>query len=444
MKLAIASLVALAAATALATSSWAAPLDPPATVAAIIAVTAKNWPELDALYKDIHAHPELGHQETRTAALLAAKMRGLGLEVTEHVGGTGVVAILKNGPGPVVMVRTELDALPMEEKTGLPYASRVQVTEGDKTTFVAHSCGHDNHMAWWVGTAEALLALKSQWSGTVMFIAQPAEETVGGASGMLKDGLFTRFPKPDFGFAAHVSNLPVGTVIVKDGGYNSNADALDIVFKGRGAHGSMPSASIDPIVEAAHFVTDVQTVVSRQKDAGTFGVITIGAFQAGTVGNIIPDHAELKLTLRSFSPDVRQLLLDGVTRTANAAAAMAEAPPPVITSEGAAAAVVNDHDLAVKVGATLAAAGGDKTILLPASAPGISASEDYSEFIIAGVPSLYMTVGGYDAATLADYKAKGEPVPTNHSPFFAPDHNAAIPTGIRTLTLAVLTVAPAK
>jgi hippurate hydrolase len=342
------------------------------------------------------------------------------------------------------MVRTELDALPMEEKTGLPYASHVQVTDGDKTTFVAHSCGHDNHMAWWVGTAEALLALKSQWSGTVMFIAQPAEETVGGASGMLKDGLFTRFPKPDFGFAAHVSNLPVGTVIVKDGGYNSNADALDIVFKGRGAHGSMPSASIDPIVEAAHFVTDVQTVVSRQKDAGTFGVVTIGAFQAGTVGNIIPDHAELKLTLRSFSPEVRQLLLDGVTRTANAAAAMAEAPPPVITSEGAAAAVVNDHDLATKVNATLAAAGGDKTIFLPASAPGISASEDYSEFIIAGVPSLYMTVGGYDAATLADYKAKGEPVPTNHSPFFAPDHNAAIPTGIRALTLAVLTVAPAK
>ena len=440
MKLAIATLVALAATTAL----RAAPLDPAAARAAIDAETAKNWPELDALYKDIHAHPELGHQETRTAALLAAKMRALGLEVTEHVGGTGVVAILKNGPGPVVMVRTELDALPMEEKTGLSYASRVQVSEGDKTTFVAHSCGHDNHMAWWVGTAEALLALKSQWSGTVMFIAQPAEETVGGASGMIKDGLFTRFPKPDFGFAAHVSNLPVGTVIVKDGGYNSNADALDIVFKGRGAHGSMPSASIDPIVEAAHFVTDVQTVVSRQKDAGTFGVITIGAFQAGTVGNIIPDHAELRLTLRSFSPDVRQLLLDGVTRTANAAAAMAEAPPPVITSEGAAAAGVNDHDLAVKVGATLAAAGGDKTILLPASAPGISASEDYSEFIIAGVPSLYMTVGGYDAATLADYKAKGEPVPTNHSPFFAPDHNAAIPTGIRTLTLAVLTVAPAK
>ena len=440
MKLAIATLVALAATTAL----RAAPLDPAAARAAIDAETAKNWPELDALYKDIHAHPELGHQETRTAALLAAKMRALGLEVTEHVGGTGVVAILKNGPGPVVMVRTELDALPMEEKTGLSYASRVQVSEGDKTTFVAHSCGHDNHMAWWVGTAEALLALKSQWSGTVMFIAQPAEETVGGASGMIKDGLFTRFPKPDFGFAAHVSNLPVGTVIVKDGGYNSNADALDIVFKGRGAHGSMPSASIDPIVEAAHFVTDVQTVVSRQKDAGTFGVITVGAFQAGTVGNIIPDHAELRLTLRSFSPDVRQLLLDGVTRTANAAAAMAEAPPPVITSEGAAAAVVNDHDLAVKVSAPLAAAGGDKTLFLPASAPGISASEDYSEFIIAGVPSLYMTIGGYDAATLADYKAKGEPVPTNHSPFFAPDHDAAIHTGIRTLTLAVLTVAPAK
>jgi hippurate hydrolase len=444
MKLAIAALAALAAAGA-ATVSRAAPLDPAAATKAIDAVTVKNWPELDALYKDIHNHPELGHHELRTAALLAAKMRALGLTVTEHVGGTGVVAILKNGPGPIVMVRTELDALPMEEKTGLPYASRVQFTgEDGRTTFVAHSCGHDNHMAWWVGTAEALIALKSQWSGTVMFIAQPAEETVGGASGMIADGLFTRFPKPDFGFAAHVSNLPVGVVIVKDGGYNSNADAIDIVFKGRGAHGSIPSASIDPIVEAAHFVTDVQTVVSRQKDAGTFGVITVGAFQAGTVGNIIPDHAEVKLTLRSFTPEVRKLLLDGVTRTANAAAAMADAPPPVITSEGSAAAVVNDHDLAVKIEATLAASGGDKPQFLPASAPGISASEDYSEFIIAGVPSLYMTVGGYDAATLADYKAKGEPVPTNHSPFFAPDHSAAIPTGTRTLTLAVLTVAPAK
>jgi hippurate hydrolase len=297
-------------------------------------------------------------------------------------------------------------------------------------------------MAWWVGTAEALIALKDHWSGTVMFIAQPAEETVGGASGMIKDGLFTRFPKPQFGFAAHVGNMPINTVFVKDGGYNSNADAIDIVFKGRGAHGSVPSASIDPIVEGAHFVNDVQTVISRQKDAGTFGVITVGAFQAGTVGNIIPDHAELKLTLRSFSPEVRQLLLDGVTRTANADAAMAGAPPPVITSEGAAAAVVNDHDLAAKVYATLSASGGsDKTAFIPASAPGISASEDYSEFIIAGVPSLYMSVGGYDPDVIASYKAKGEPVPTNHSPFFAPDHDAAIHTGVRTLTLAVLTVA---
>ena len=436
MKLAIATLVALAATTAL----RAAPLDPAAARAAIDAETAKHWPELDALYKDIHAHPELGHQETRTAALLAAKMRALGLEVTEHVGGTGVVAILHNGPGPVVMVRTELDALPMEEKTGLPYASRVQVTEGDKTTFVAHSCGHDNHMAWWVGTAEALIALKSQWSGTVMFIAQPAEETVGGASGMIKDGLFTRFPKPDVGFAAHVGNMPAGAVFVKDGGYNSNADAIDIVFKGRGAHGSVPSASIDPIVEAAHFVTDVQTVISRQKEAGTFGVITIGAFQAGTVGIIIPDHAELKLTLRSFSPEVRQLLLDGVTRTANAAAAMAEAPPPVITSEGAAAAVVNDHDLATKVYATLSAAGGDKTMFIPASAPGISASEDYSEFIIAGVPSVFFNIGVYDPARVEAAKAGGPPLPINHSPQFAPVPEPTIRTGVEAMTLAVMNV----
>jgi hippurate hydrolase len=312
-----------------------------------------------------------------------------------------------------------------------------------KPTFVAHSCGHDNHMAWWVGSGEALMALKSHWRGTVMFIAQPAEELVGGAHAMLNDGLFTRFPKPDYGVAAHVMNGPAGTVMVKDGALTSNADALDITFKGRGAHGSMPSASIDPIVEAAHFVTDVQTVVSRQKDAGAFGVVTIGSFQAGSVGNIIPDHAELKLTLRSYAPDVRQLLLDGVRRTANAEAAMAIAPPPEIKLQGSATAVVNDHALALRVADALKAAKEDEITFLSASEAGISASEDYSEFILAGVPSVFMMIGGYDPATIAAYTARGEPVPTNHSPFFAPDHDHAIHTGVRSLTLAVMTLLPA-
>ncbi|RYY07221.1 MAG: amidohydrolase, partial [Alphaproteobacteria bacterium] len=388
----------------------------------------RNYADLAALREDIHAHPELGFHETRTAALLAARMRALGFAVTEKVGGTGIVAILKNGVGPTVLIRTELDALPMEEKTGLSFASRVQAPFNGGTSFVAHACGHDTHMAAWVGAAQALVANKAMWHGTLMFVAQPSEETVGGAKGMIADGLFTRFPKPDYGFAAHVGNTAAGTVTVKDGAATSNSDAVEIDFKGRGGHGSMPSLTIDPIVMAARFVTDVQTVISRQKDAGTFGVVTVGSFQAGSVGNIIPDHAQLKLTLRSFTPEVRTLLLAGVERTARASAEMAGAPAPDIRQPGGTSAVVNDHVLSTRASTFMNAAGGDTVTFVPATAPGWSASEDYSAFIDAGVPSVYFSVGGYAPARLADYAKRNEPVPTNHSPFFAPDERPAIMT----------------
>lgn len=400
----------------------------------------QNYTALDALYRDLHSHPELGMQETRTAAVLAQKMKALGFAVTEKVGGTGLVAVYRNGVGPTVMVRTELDGLPMEEKTGLPYASRAQTMFDGKSTFVAQSCGHDVHMAAWVGTAQALLAMKAQWTGTLMFIAQPAEEQLKGAKAMLDAGLFTKFGKPDFGFAAHVGSDEAGTVLVKDGVTSSNSDSVQIIFKGRGGHGSMPSATIDPIVMGAHFVTDVQSVISRQKDANAFGVVTVGSFQSGTVGNIIPDQAVLKLSLRSFDKTVRQVLLDGVKRTAEASAAMSMAPAPEVTWLYGTAAVMNDHSLAERSAAILKAARGDRVTFLPASAPGWSASEDWSAFVDAGVPSVYFTIGGYDAATLAGYKARGEAVPSNHSPFFAPDHDKAIRTGIRTLALAVLMV----
>jgi hippurate hydrolase len=212
-----------------------------AAKARIDASLDKNYPELDALYKDIHSHPEVGFQEERTAAILAAKMRKLGFEVTEHVGKTGVVAVYKNGPGPVVLVRTELDALPMEEKTGLSYASRFQQTVDGKLTFTDHACGHDSHMAWWVGTAQALLAMKDQWHGTLVFIGQPAEEIISGAKAMLDDGLFTKFPKPDYAFAAHVGPGPVGEVSIKQGVVTSASDTLAVTFHGVGAHGSMPN-----------------------------------------------------------------------------------------------------------------------------------------------------------------------------------------------------------
>jgi amidohydrolase len=393
------------------TVARASPPDAGAEKSQIDRQLTADYPHLEALYRSIHSHPELGFQEVRTAALLAQEMRKLGFQVTEKVGRTGIVAIYHNGPGPTVMVRTELDALPLKELTGLPYASEAKGVYGGKDTFITHACGHDIHMAWWVGTAQALLAMKSQWSGTLMFIGQPAEELGQGAKAMLDDGLFTRFPKPDYAFAAHVGPSVANTLFLKSGTVTSAADAVEITFKGRGAHGSAPAESIDPIVIGAHFVTDVQTVISREKDPSAFGVITVGSFQAGDAGNVIPSEALLRLTLRSYSPEVRSLLLAGVQRTAKAVADMAKAP--------------------------VKAALGDNLIILPSP---ISASEDFSEYAVK-VPSVFFLVGGSDPKMLADSQAKGVAIPVNHSPYFAPVPEPSIKTGVVALTLAVLTVA---
>ena len=415
--------------------------DVAAAKARIDASLDKQYPHLDALYKDLHQHPELGFQETRTAGLLAAEMRKLGFTVTEGVGKTGLVAILKNGEGPVVLVRTELDALPLEEKTGLPYASRAQQQVNGKTFFVDHACGHDSHMAWWVGAAAALVAMKDQWHGTLMFIGQPSEETVGGAKAMVEDGLFKRWPKPDYGFAAHVGPMPAGQVIIKDGVASSASDEIHITFNGVGAHGSMPDKSIDPIVIGSHFVTDVQTVISREKDPNAFGVVTVGAFNGGTVDNIIPDHADLMLTLRSHDDATRKLLIDGVERTARAVAQMGRAPEPAITHPSGTNAVHNDSALSARTAAVMAAAFGKDAAYVPPTLPGGNASEDFSVFIDEGVPSVFFAVGGYDPAMIARYKAEGKPLPVNHSPFFAPVPEPTIKRGAQTLALAVLSVA---
>ncbi len=397
----------------------------------------RGYAQLDALYKDIHEHPELGFQEARTAAKLAAEMRAMGFEVTEHVGGTGIVAIFKNGPGPMVMVRTELDALPLEEKTGLPYASHAtQLWEG-KPTPVDHACGHDIHMTAWVGAAQALVAMKSQWHGTLMFIGQPAEETVGGARAMLADGLFKRFGKPDIGFAQHVSNGPAGTLSYRAGVNSSAADGFEIAFKGRGAHGSRPQLSIDPVVEASRFVVDVQSVISREKDPAAFGVLSVGSIQSGTAGNIIPDGAIVRGTIRSYDEDTRTKLKSGLVRTAKAEAEMSGAPPAVVTFDAGASAVVNDDAITGRTGPIFKAAFGDRAVVAPG--PG-SASEDYSEFIIAGVPSLFWGLGGYDPKVIADAQSKGQVLPSNHSPQFAPIPEPSIRTGVEAMTLAVLGV----
>ncbi|MGR4871909.1 amidohydrolase [Variovorax sp. LARHSF232] len=410
--------------------------------AQISPIVAGMYPSLEALYKDLHAHPELAFQEVRTAAKLAEEMRKLGFEVTEKVGGTGVVAIYKNGAGPTVLVRTELDALPMEEKTGLPYASKAKAQFGGRETFVAHSCGHDVHMASWVGTARTLLAMKDQWKGTLMFVAQPAEETVSGAKAMINDGLFKRFPKPDFAYALHTSATPYGTIGYRAGPTSSNSDSLDITFKGRGGHGSAPDKTIDPITIAARFVTDVQAVVSREKDPAEFGVVTVGAIQGGTVGNIIPDQVVLRGTIRSYKPEVREKLLAGIRRTANAAAAMGGAPEPVVELVAGGAAIVNDEAVVNRTASALKAAFGDGKVV---QVPPITASEDFSEFLNAGVPGMMFFVGTVSPDDwAAARKPGGKPIAFNHSPFFAPVPEPSIKTSVEAMSVAVLTTMAPK
>ena len=428
---------AFLAAACLTFAGSASALDVAADKAAVDRILDAEYPHLDALYKDIHAHPELGHHETRTAALLAKEMRDLGYEVTEHVGGTGLVAILHNGDGPTVMIRTELDALPMQEKTGLPYASTVQTEWEGKTTYVDHSCGHDIHMAAWVGTAKALVALKNRWHGTVMFIGQPAEEMTDGAAGMIRDGLFTRFKKPDYGFALHDGSFEYGYVNYKAGVMSSNSDSLAITFHGRGGHGAKPQQTIDPVLMASRFVVDVQSVISREKDPLQMGVISIGAINGGSAGNIIPDTVTLRGTIRSYDPKVREKLLDGVRRVAAAEAAMAGAPAPDVALVDGGKAVVNDKALLDRTAPVFKAAFGAKAQEL--QYPN-TASEDYSEFIVAGVPSVFFGIGVYSPERVAAANAGGPPLPGNHSPEFAPVPEPTIRTGVEAMTLAVMNV----
>ncbi len=433
------SALASALGLALMSAGAARALNVPAAKAAIDQKLDQQYPRLDALYKDIHSHPELGFQEARTARVLAAQMRALGFEVTEGVGKTGLVAIYRNGPGPTVMVRTELDALPLEEKTGLPYASHATQVWRGKETPVDHACGHDIHMAVWVGVARTLTALKGQWSGTLMFIAQPAEETVGGAQAMLNDGLFTRFKKPDYGFALHVGPGPFGQVAYRSGVVSSNSDDLEVTFTGKGGHGSMPNLTIDPVMMAGRFIVDVQDVISREKDPSRFGVISIGSVQAGAAGNVIPDTALLRGTIRSFDPEVRSRMIDGIGRTARAEAAMAGAPEPKVEVSPGGKAVINDQGLTERSAAVLKTAFAGKAALLSDPNP---ASEDYSEFIIAGVPSFFFSLGGLDPDALAKAKAAHALVAANHSPYFAPVPEPTIRTGVEAMSLVVMNVMP--
>ncbi len=388
------------------------------------------YPEAHSLYVDIHEHPELSGHEVQTSAKLAAKLRELGYNVTEHVGDTGIVAIMKNGPGPTIMLRTELDALPVEEKTGLPYASKVQEhNDAGVDVPVMHACGHDLHMAALIGTADIMAHSKNSWHGTLMLIGQPAEETIGGAQGMIKDGLFTRFPKPDAAVALHVANiLPAGTVGVVPGVYDTNSDSVRITIYGKGGHGAAPQATIDPIVIAARTILSLQTIVSREIKPGEMAIVTVGYVHAGTKNNIIPDHAEMGLTIRTFKADVRKHVLDAITRITDAEAQAAGVPkPPLIEHYEGTDAVYNDPALAEHLKGVLESALGKDNVSV--NGP-ITPSEDFSYFVEQGVPGFYFNLGGADPAKFAAAKESGTMLPSNHSPLFAPDVDPALHTAI--------------
>lgn len=388
------------------------------------------YPQAQALYVDLHQHPELSLHEVNTAAKLAARLRDLGYEVTEKVGGTGVVGILRNGTGPTVMLRTELDALPVEEKTGLAYASTVHTKDdAGHDVSVMHACGHDIHMAAWVGTATIMAQTKKDWHGTLMLIGQPAEETVAGAKNMLADGLFTRFPKPDVGVALHTTNsIPAGKVGFTPEYAASNADTVNITIYGKGGHGASPESTIDPIVIAARVILGLQTIVSREVKPGNPAVITVGYIRGGTKHNIIPDEVHLGLTVRSYTPEVRKHLLAGIERVAKAEAEAAEAPkPPLVQVVETTDALYNDPKLAERLSEVLVRALGPDDVV---KAPPIMASEDYSYFVEAGVPSFYFWLGVANPAKFQEAKASGVQLPSNHSPFFAPDMGPSLKTAI--------------
>jgi amidohydrolase len=388
------------------------------------------YPDAHSLYLDLHEHPELSGQETETAAKLAGKLKAAGYEVTEQVGGTGVIAVLKNGNGATIMLRTELDALPVEERTALPYASKVHAKDdAGRDVAVMHACGHDVHMASLLGTAEIMARSKNTWHGTLILIGQPAEETIGGAEGMIKAGLFTRFPKPDAIVALHVGNeLPAGTVSITPGIYNTNSDSVRITIYGKGGHGAAPHTTIDPIVIAARTILSLQTIASREVKPGELAIVTVGYIRAGTKNNIIPEQAEMGLTIRTYKQDIRKQVLTAIARIAKAEADAAGTPrEPLVEHYEQTDAVYNEPALAERLRAPLEAALGKDYVEITGP---ITPSEDFSYFVEQGVPGFYFSLGGADPQKFAEAKAKGEHLPSNHSSLFAPDVDPALHTGI--------------
>jgi len=395
-------------------------------------------PEIEGLYKDVHSHPELSMQETRTAGLAADRLRSAGFEVTTGVGKTGVVGILRNGDGPTVMLRADMDALPVEEMTGVPYASKIKTQDREgKTVPVGHMCGHDMHVACLAGATKLLAQAREAWHGTLLAVFQPGEETAEGAQAMIDDGLFDRFPKPEVILGQHVMVGPAGTVAGRTGAITSAADSLQIRLFGRGAHGSMPQASIDPVIMAAATVMRLQTVVSREVAAAEAAVVTVGALQAGTKENVIPDEAIIKLNVRTFDAGVRKRVLSAIERIVNAEAAASGAPrPPEITPLDRYPLNVNDPQASARVLKSFQGYFPADRVRHTGAAP---ASEDFGSFGTEWhAPSVFWFFGGTDPDTYAKAKEAGKinELPVNHSPLFAPVLHPTLETGMEALVVA--------
>ena len=418
----------------------------PATATTLSNSIRADMPQLMALYRDLHANPELSMQEVRTPAKLAPEMKKLGFNVTEHVGKTGVVAVMKNGSGPVLMIRADMDALPVREQTGLPFASKVMGKLPDGTeTPVMHACGHDTHVTSFLATARRLVAMKDQWSGTLVMILQSGEETGEGAKAMLDDGLYTRFPKPNYVLAFHDSaSLPAGVIGVTPGYTTANVDNVDIIVRGVGGHGAAPQTTKDPIVLASRIVIALQTLVSREKNPLDPAVVTVGSFQGGSKNNVIPDEAKLQLTVRSYKPEVRKLLLDGIRRIARGEAIAAGVPDdrmPVVTirEEQHTPATFNTERLSNRALELFKARfGAERTTILPP----LMVGEDVGRYWLndQSIAGTLFWVGGVPKAKWEAMSGDTTKLPSLHSPYWAPDAETVISTATEAMTVAALDI----
>jgi hippurate hydrolase len=398
---------------------------------------AANLPKLLDLYQHLHRFPELSNMEAQTAARIAAELRTAGADVTTGVGGHGLVGIIKNGPGPTLMVRTDLDGLPVTEQTGLGFASTVKVKTSEGVESGAmHACGHDIHMTCFIALARYMAAHKDRWSGTLMLIAQPAEERGTGSLAMLKDGLYEKFARPDFGIGMHNDpTIPAGKVGLRAGAATSTSDAVDITLIGRGGHGAQPQSAIDPIIMASQLIVDLQTIISRERRATEPAVITVGSVHAGTQHNIIPNTADLQLTVRSCSDEMRKHLQEAIARKAKAVAISAGAPEPKVTVTEGTPSVINNADLTARLAQTFRRTLGDDNVLdiIPATW-----SEDFANYAVptsgGGVPICFFRLGSISEGRMHSMK---QPV-SLHSPFYYPDAEPTILTGITAMTEAAL------